>query len=112
MVGDRHLTVTIPRNSSAPLVSIAFAAARAEGIRTQFELSPYATLDDHVPFLQVGIPAIDLIDFDYGSEPGRNDYWHTPADTLDKLAPESLAVVGRVAVRMLNTLPPRSTLGR
>ena len=46
------------------------------------------------------MPAIDLIDFQFGSAPGRNDYWHTPADTLDKLSAASLETVGRVAARM------------
>jgi glutaminyl-peptide cyclotransferase len=50
------------------------------------------------------MPAVDLIDFDYGSVPGVNDYWHTPSDTLDKLSPASLEVVGRVVLRMLNGL--------
>ncbi len=46
-------------------------------------------IDDHTPFLRAGIPAVDIIDFDY-------PYWHTTQDTLDKLAPESLKRVGRV----------------
>ena len=46
-------------------------------------------LDDHTPFLQNGIPAVDLIDFDY-------PYWHTTQDTADKVAPDSLERVGRV----------------
>jgi len=61
-------------------------------------------MDDNVPFLRAGVPAIDLIDFDYGPAPGRNDYWHTPQDTLDKLSPDSLQTVGRVTIRMLNAL--------
>jgi hypothetical protein len=45
--------------------------------------------DDHVPFAQQGITAIDIIDFDY-------PYWHTTQDTLDKVSAESLERVGRV----------------
>jgi Zn-dependent M28 family amino/carboxypeptidase len=44
--------------------------------------------DDHTPFAQQGIPAVDIIDFDY-------PYWHTTADTADKLSPDSLERVGR-----------------
>jgi glutaminyl-peptide cyclotransferase len=104
MIGDRDLTITIPRNAAPKLLRVAFTAAEAEGIRERITLYPGAMLDDHVPFLQRGIPAIDLIDFNYGSSPGRNDYWHTDADTLDKLSSESLASVGRLVVRMLNIL--------
>ena len=46
-------------------------------------------IDDHVPFLQRGIPAVDIIDFDY-------PYWHTVDDTLDKVSAEKLEEVGRV----------------
>jgi Zn-dependent M28 family amino/carboxypeptidase len=61
-------------------------------------------LDDHVPFLKAGMPVVDLIDFEYGSAPEKNDYWHTPEDTMDKLSPESLQIVGRVVLRMINKL--------
>ena len=44
-------------------------------------------LDDHTPFLEAGIPAVDLIDFDY-------PYWHTTEDTVDKVSPDSLQVIG------------------
>jgi glutaminyl-peptide cyclotransferase len=45
-------------------------------------------LDDQTPFLGKGIPAVDIIDFDY-------PYWHTTADTMDKISPNSLEIVGK-----------------
>ena len=104
MVGDRDLNVAIPRNGTPELITAAFKAAEANGTREKFSLSSQGVLDDHQPFLDAGMPAVDLIDFDYGSVPGANDYWHTPADTLDKLSPASLEVVGRVVLRMLSGL--------
>ena len=104
MVGDRDLTITIPRNSTPGLVARAFAAARAEGARKHFQLYPYNVGDDHVAFFERGVPAIDLIDFEFGRAPGQNDYWHTADDTLDKLSAESLDIVGRVAARMVADL--------
>ncbi|MDD5679073.1 MAG: M28 family peptidase [Kiritimatiellae bacterium] len=104
MIGDRDLKVTIPRNSTSALVTKAFRAAEAEKVRHKFSLMDGALLDDHQPFLEAGIPAVDLIDFEYGSMPGRNDYWHTPQDNLDKLSAESLGIVGRVVLRMVNDL--------
>jgi Zn-dependent M28 family amino/carboxypeptidase len=44
-------------------------------------------VDDHTPFLAAGIPAVDIIDFDY-------PYWHTAADTADKVSSKSLQIVG------------------
>ena len=100
MVGDRDLTVTMPRNGTPWLTTLAFEAARAEGVRQHFRLHPYGIGDDHDAFLAKGVPAVDLIDFHYGTGPGLNDYWHTAEDTMDKLSAESLGVVGRVAARM------------
>ena len=104
MIGDRDLTITIPRNSTSDLTSRVFRAAAAEKVRDKFALMAGSLLDDHQPFLEAGMPAIDIIDFEYGSAPGRNDYWHTPQDTLDKLSAASLGIVGRVVIRVLNDL--------
>lgn len=101
MIGDRDLQVQIPRNSSPALAALVLKAAQAEGVRSSFSLHPFEIGDDHEPFLRAGMPAIDLIDFTYGSGPGRNDYWHTLQDTLDKISAESLELVGRVTVRAL-----------
>ena len=104
MVGDRDLTITLPRHQTPALLQHLLAAAREEGIRDRFTLWPTSILDDHVPFLEAGMPAALLIDFEYGSAPGLNDYWHTAEDTLDKLSAESLRRIGRVTLRWLNRL--------
>jgi glutaminyl-peptide cyclotransferase len=104
MVGDRDLNITIPRNSSAKLVKELFFAAHEIGTRAVFGLSKTSILDDHVPFALAGMPAIDIIDFEYGSEPGLNDYWHTPEDSLDKLSVDSLQTVGDTVLRMIENL--------
>jgi glutaminyl-peptide cyclotransferase len=56
-------------------------------------------LDDHTPFLQAGIPAVLLIDFDY-------PYWHTVEDTVDKVSPESLEAVGKTLLHWLMSDAP------
>jgi glutaminyl-peptide cyclotransferase len=104
MIGDRDLTVTIPRNVDKHLLAVAFDAAHCAEARPRFSLLNSAILDDHVPFLNAGVPAINLIDFQYGSRRGLNDYWHTDEDTLDRISPDSLQIVGRVVIHMLNTL--------
>jgi len=104
MVGDRDLNITIPRNSALSLVSALFAAAKAEGTREKFTLRSTQILDDHAPFLSAGMPAIDIIDFEYGSAPGQNDYWHTQQDTVDKLSVHSIEMVGRTVLRLLDDL--------
>jgi Zn-dependent M28 family amino/carboxypeptidase len=57
-----------------------------------------ALTDDHIPLLEAGVRAIDVIDFDYGP---NNAYWHTLQDTPDKLSAKSLKIVGDVAVKLV-----------
>jgi glutaminyl-peptide cyclotransferase len=104
MIGDADLNVTIPANCDRALSRMLLQAAHATGTRHLFSTSRQGMIDDHQPFHEAGIPAIDIIDFNYGSTPQANDYWHTPEDTLDKLAPKSLEIVGRVLITMLNQL--------
>lgn len=104
MIGDRDLTVTVPRNGTPELIKAVMGAAEAEGLRSRFSLYPGTIMDDHQPMLDAGMPAVDLIDFQYGSEPGGNDYWHTPGDTMDKLSIDSFQKMGQVVLRLLAAL--------
>ena len=101
MLGDRDLSISVPANGSSALAKIAVASARRAGLPGLVRVSPDHVKDDHVPFLEKGYKAIDMIDFSYG--PG-NAFWHTPEDTVDKISPESLLKSGRVVAEMLNIL--------
>jgi len=88
MVGDADLNLFIERNSDAALTAEIWAQAAALGYEKFFIATPkYDMIDDHTPFLEAGIPAVDIIDFDY-------PYWHTSADTADKVSAKSLQAVG------------------
>jgi Zn-dependent M28 family amino/carboxypeptidase len=88
MVGDANLNIYEERNSDPKLTAEIWAQAAALGLAKYFIATPkYDMIDDHSPFLQAGIPAVDIIDFDY-------PYWHTSADTLDKVSAQSLQAVG------------------
>lgn len=91
MIGDKSLDVTLPPDSPADLTRNIFAAADALGQRPHFTYLGGGITDDHTPLNQIGIPVIDLIDFDFPP-------WHTAGDTLDKISAESLEIVGRVAL--------------
>jgi glutaminyl-peptide cyclotransferase len=104
MIGDKNLNISIPRNSSRELTKELFFAAHELGVRANFSIGPGSILDDHVPFQIAGMPVIDVIDFDYGSVPGSNDYWHTTNDTLDKLSVKSLQTVGGTVLKMIENL--------
>lgn len=94
MIGDRDLNIYYEVNSNNILSVEIWSEARKLGFK-QFIASPkYRMLDDHTPFLEAGIPAVDIIDFDY-------PYWHTTADTSDKVSAASLDAVGTTLIAWL-----------
>jgi Zn-dependent M28 family amino/carboxypeptidase len=89
MIGDADLNIYIEKTSDRQLVNEIWTEASELGYERAFIPEPkYSILDDHTPFLEIGIPAVDIIDFDY-------PYWHTTSDTVDKVSAESLEIVGR-----------------
>ncbi|MBO0863271.1 MAG: Zn-dependent exopeptidase M28, partial [Chloracidobacterium sp.] len=102
MIGDRDLTIPREQSSSQWLVEAIWGTARQIGHIKEFPERPFSVGDDdHMPFLRAGVPAVDIIDFEYGSSPEKDDYWHTEADTLDKISPRSLKIVGDVTLLSL-----------
>lgn len=101
MIGDRRLNIRRETASTPWLTDLLWGSATRLGHQAHFLNETLTVEDDHAPFLRAGIPSALLIDFDY--EP----YWHTPEDTLDKLSPRSLQVVGDV---LLDALPALETL--
>ena len=89
MVGDADQQLPYEVYSDESLRDRIWQVAEELGFGAVFiPLENRAIRDDHLPFIQKGIPAIDIIDFDY-------PYWHTVADTIDKTSPDSLFRVGR-----------------
>ena len=97
MVGDRSLDITLPPNSPSKIAADIFAAADALKLRNYFTYFDQDITDDHTPLNAAGIPVVDLIDFHYAP-------WHTADDTIDKLSPQSLQIVGSVAAYYLSQL--------
>lgn len=94
MMGDRDLTITLAPDSPEELTRGIFTAAEVLKQRDHFTYSTSDILDDHTPLNRIGIPTIDLIDFDYPP-------WHTAEDTMDKLSAASLQTVGAVTAYYL-----------
>jgi len=94
MIGDRSLDITLPPDSPSLLAQDVFAAAEALKLRKYFSYLDRNLIDDHAPLNAIGIPTIDIIDFNYPS-------WHTAGDTMDKISAQSLQVVGSVALYYL-----------
>jgi Zn-dependent M28 family amino/carboxypeptidase len=89
MIGDADLNIYQERNSDPTLTDAIWSAAKDLGYESKFIPEyKHSMIDDHTPFIEAGIPAVDIIDFDY-------PYWHTLEDTPDKVSAASLQVVGR-----------------
>jgi glutaminyl-peptide cyclotransferase len=104
MVGDCDLRVPREANSDSALYGL-FARAAAErsqsGSPAPFTGDATGVLDDHTAFIEAGIPAVDLIDFDYGPGPSPGAWWHTRRDDLSHVCARSLGAVGRPALAAL-----------
>ena len=98
MVGDADQQIYLEANSDEALSQKIWATAAQLGYGNYFRPEVrWHLVDDHIPFARLGVPAVDIIDFDY-------EYWHTTADTADKISPESLERVGRTLLTYLETL--------
>ena len=91
MIGDTQLNIRRESQSTPWLTDIIWTAARQLGYQRQFLSESTPIEDDHLPFLQAGVPAVDIIDLDYPA-------WHTAADTLDNVSARSLQIVGDVVL--------------
>ncbi len=95
MIGDSNLKIYIESNSDYDLSEEIWEHASNLGYSEHFiPQAKYSIIDDHTPFLENGIDAVDIIDFEYA-------YWHTTQDTIDKVSPESLKVVGDTIIEWI-----------
>lgn len=89
--------------STKALVDLVWGVARKLGYGKIFVDESSAVEDDHKSFLKRHVPSVDVIDLDNGPN-GDVYYWHTPQDTLDKISPKTLAIVGRVFLESVKQL--------
>ena len=110
MIGDSDLNVDRDQNSTPWLEDVVGEAAKRVGYQSHFFGRLNKVSDDHIPFMNKGVPCADLIDFNYGY---NNVFWHTTQDTVDKLSPKSLEIVGDVVLETthildkMDPLPPK-----
>jgi glutaminyl-peptide cyclotransferase len=99
MIGDKDLRILREANSTPWLTETVWSAAAKLG-RREFVTETTPIEDDHLEFLEAGVPAVDIIDLDYPA-------WHRAEDTLDKLSPASFQAVGDVVVAALGDIAAR-----
>ncbi len=100
MIGDRDLRIRRDSNSTTWLTDAVWNAARTLKLSDYFVAETTTVEDDHLPFLEVGIPSVDIIDLDYPA-------WHTAQDNLDAVSARSLQIVGDVLLGALPSIEAR-----
>jgi glutaminyl-peptide cyclotransferase len=101
MIGDKDLDIWYETNSTKKLMDLVWETAEKSGLGAIRSKIRGAVEDDHIPFLDAGIPAVDIIDLNYGP---HNSYHHTLNDTLDNISPESMEKTGRLVLAILPEL--------
>lgn len=102
MIGDARLEIRREQNSeqnAGPVLDRIFSTARLLGIPEFVDEPGHTVTDDHMPLIEAGLPAVNLIDFDYPD--ASNSYWHTLQDTPDKCSPRSLGAVGALITQII-----------
>jgi glutaminyl-peptide cyclotransferase len=99
MIGDRNFRVVWETGSAPSLRATVWDIADSLGYSAAFPREGGPVSDDHIPFINAGVRALDLIDFE-----SQSTFWHTPQDTMDKLSAESFEIVGRVVVKSIEAL--------
>ena len=101
MIADADLNIEREMNSTPWLQDLVLQAATNLGYQSHFFARQAAIEDDHLPFVRRGVPSADFIDLDYGY---GNVFHHTPQDTIDKLSPKSMEIVGSVILESVRLL--------
>jgi Tat protein translocase TatC len=102
MVGYKELRFERESNSTKWLTDLVWSTAARLGYAAHFVEEESAVEDDHTAFLRRDVPAVDIIQLnDY-------PYWHTEQDTLDKISPRSLGIVGHVLLELLPALEKKN----
>jgi glutaminyl-peptide cyclotransferase len=104
MIGDADLNIDRNTNGTPWLLDLIYAAAERGGYQSHFYARQGPIEDDHLPFLKRGVPCADVIDLDYGY---NNVFHHTAQDTMDKLSPKSLEIVGDTTLETIRLLDQR-----
>ncbi len=108
MIGARDLTLDHDTNSTPWLLDTFWQTGKKLGFGEHFPDAPSPVEDDHLEFLQAGVPSADLIDLNHYAQAG---WWHTREDTLDKISARSLQIVGDVVMAALPAVESRLVKG-
>jgi glutaminyl-peptide cyclotransferase len=100
MIAGKNLRIKRDLNSTPWLTDVLWSAARQRKLEAVFVPETTRIEDDHLPFLEAGVPSIDVIDLEY-------EAWHTAQDTLDAVSARSLQAVGDAILAALPRIEAR-----
>lgn len=108
MIGDKNLKIARETGSNRKLQDLITQAANQLGYSRYFFQCDSNIIDDHVSFIRVGVPAVDVVDAEYGRMgagfDSMGEFHHTNADTMDKVSQHSLEIVGRTILLTVELL--------
>lgn len=108
MIGDKQLGVARETESNRPLQDVIARAAGQLGYSRYFFQYEVGIIDDHVPFIRAGIPAVDVVDAQFGrmglTFDSMGEFHHANTDTMDKVSEHSLEVVGKTMLLTVELL--------
>jgi Zn-dependent M28 family amino/carboxypeptidase len=104
MIGDKDLDIQHESRAADWLVAVVRQAVKKFGYEKYFFKQEMQVEDDHLPFVQRGVPSIDIIDLNYGP---NNSYHHTDKDTMDKISAHSLTIDGDVFLETIRLIDLR-----
>ena len=104
MIGDKRLAYVNERNSTPWVFEALRETATELGYAVLFAGPAASVGDDHIPFIEVKIPAANLIDFRFGPGWQSNEYWHTDQDNMSHISGESIRKTGQIVLSALPKL--------
>jgi glutaminyl-peptide cyclotransferase len=99
LVGGKNIIFARNAESTKWLVDLVWKTAGNLGYGSIFVKEQLGASDDHLSFTARNVPSVDIIDLNHTAV-----YWHTPQDTIDKISPKSLAIVGHVVLESVKQL--------
>ena len=107
MIGWKEMNIDREGNSTPWLVDLLAKAGKDTGHSKYLFKESQAVEDDHLPFMQRGVPVLDVIDFQYGTAQNPEAYHHTELDTMDKLSATSLQVSADLFLDLVKLIDQR-----
>lgn len=104
MVGDKDLSFIRSRGSDAQLISKMEESLKEMNQSSRMESHWSYIMDDHTPFVEMGVPTLHLMDFTFGGKQSPGTHWHTEKDDMESISAESLAITGELILRILKKI--------